>query len=86
MDWKPATLPALPRTSKIIFEAEDPRHPKQPPPPYAEVPDLFAALEVRAADACMEVVSLLQKTKMAWTRTESSRKFKQSDIRRCFDA
>ncbi|CAM9138339.1 unnamed protein product, partial [Ascophyllum nodosum] len=36
------------------FEVEDLRHPKQPPPSYAEVADLFNALEVRAADAFME--------------------------------
>ena len=32
-------------------------------PSYAEVADLFNALEVIAADACMEDVSLLQKIK-----------------------
>ena len=33
------------------FEVDDLRHPNQPPPPYAEVADLFNALEVRAAGA-----------------------------------
>ena len=40
------------------FEVEDLRHPKLPPPPYAEVADVFNALEVRAADACMENVCI----------------------------
>ena len=35
------------------FEVENLRHPKQPPPPYAKVADLFNAFVVRESRGCL---------------------------------